>query len=226
MHAVADVHETPFNRPPVGSCIDQELPSQRAANPPMKNGPTAMHIVGDVHETPPRNAEGRLSPKPGVGVVWIFQVLPSQNSASVARMPLFPTAMQAVADVHETAFRLPPLVGVVWVVQVPPSQRSTNVPPLPDPTAVHDVADVHETAFRPPPLGVVWIVQVLPSQRCTSPDPRAVHPVADEHETTFRPPPPPEVGVVWIVQVLPSHCSASVPMAQPMPQATIWSPTA
>jgi hypothetical protein len=170
-----------------------------------------MHAVADVHETPPRKAEGTLAPTPGVGVVWIFQVPPCQNSASVASVPLYPTAVQAVADGHETAFRLPPLgPGVVWVVQVLPSQCSAKAPPLPDPTAVHAEADVHETAFRLPPLGVVWIVQVLPSQRCTCPDPRAVHAVADEHETAFRPPPPPEVGVVWIVQVLPSHCSASV----------------
>ena len=227
MHAEADVHETPFMRPPVASCIVQELPSQRAANPPTKNEPTAVHAVADVHETPPRKGEGTLRPTPGVGVAWIVQVLPSQNSANVASVPLCPTAVQDVADAHETAFRSPPLgLGVVWVVQVLPSQRSANVPPLPDPTAVHAVADAHETAFRPPPLGVLWIVQVLPSQRCTPPGPRAVHAEADEHETVFRPPPPPEVGVVWIVQVLPSHCSASGPMAQPMPQATIWSPTA
>jgi hypothetical protein len=225
MHAVADVHETPFMRPPVASCIVQVLPSQYAANPPTKNEPMAIHAVADVHATPSRKAEGKSRPTPGVEVVWIVHVLPFQNSASVAPMPLLPTAVQAVADVHETPFRLPPLgLGVVWVVQVLPSQRSTNVPPLPEPTAVHAEADVHETAFRPPPLGVVWIVQVLPSQRCTPPDPRAVHAVADVHETAFRLPPPPEVGVIWIVQVLPSQSSASVPK---LPKGlAVQSPTA
>ena len=100
----------------------------------------------------------------GMGMVWIVQVLPSQNSASVAPAPLFPTAVQAVADVHETAFRLPPLgVGLVWTVQVLPSQRSTNVPALPNPKAVHAVADEQDVAERTP-IGSKWFGVVLSDQ--------------------------------------------------------------
>ena len=44
---------------------------------------------------------------------------------------MFPTAVQAVADVHETAFKKDPAlseVGVGWILQVAPSQRSVSVP--------------------------------------------------------------------------------------------------
>jgi hypothetical protein len=75
---------------------------------------------------------------------------------------LDPTAMHAPGDVHETAFRLPPL-GVVWVVQVLPSHRSATVAPLLDPTAMHPIADVHDTPFRlPATVEGFWPVQVLP----------------------------------------------------------------
>jgi hypothetical protein len=88
-----------------------------------------VHAEAEVHET----ADRLLLVAPlGVGVVWVVQVLPSQNSASVAPAPLFPTAVQAVADVHETAFRLPPLgVGVVWVVHELPSPRTASVTAVP-----------------------------------------------------------------------------------------------
>ena len=82
--------------------------------------------------------------------------------------------MHAVADVHETPFRLTPL-GVAWIVQVLPFHRSASVTwlLLSSPTAVHAVADVHDTPFSrltvvPLAVGVVWIVQVLPSHRSAS----------------------------------------------------------
>ena len=137
--------------------------------------------------------------------------------------PDHPTAVHAVAEVHDTPRRLllggPLGLGVVWIVQLVPSYRSANVPRLPmpgpvSPTAVHALADMQETAFRLPPLGVVWIVQVLPSHRSASPpNPTAMHAVADLHETPFRLPP---LGVVSIVQVLPSHRSASCPQLLPL----------
>jgi hypothetical protein len=168
-----------------------------------------------------------------VAVVWIDQVLPSQRSASGSEVPTllisFPTAVHAVAEVHDTPDKLmlaaPLGVGVVWIVHVLPSQRSASVPPLPDPRAVHAVADVHETAFRvTPPFGVAWIVQVRPSQASASVrseqlnpqkpiDPTAVHAVAEVHDTPFRLIAAPlGLGVVWIVQVRPSQRSASVPV--------------
>jgi len=181
---------------------------------PSPDNPTAVHFVADVHDTPRRLLLGGPL---GLGVVWIVQLVPSQRSANVPPLPMLgpdsPTAVHAVADVHETAFRLPPL-GVVWVVQVLPSQRSASPP---DPTAMHAVADVHETPFRLTPLGVAWIVQVLPFHRSASvtwlllSSPTAVHAVADVHDTPFSrlTVVPLAVGVVWIVQVLPSHRSAS-----------------
>jgi hypothetical protein len=79
-----------------------------------------------------------------------------------------PTAVHAMADVHETPFKLPAtFVSVVWIVHVLPFQRSAKGwPPLMlFPTAVHAEADVHETALRRLSVvllgsGTVWIVQI------------------------------------------------------------------
>jgi hypothetical protein len=93
--------------------------------------PTAVQAA-DVHETP-------LSPlavaSVGFEVVWMDQLVPFQRSASVRWVPVLavklPTAVQAVADVHETP--LSPLAvapagfGVFSIDQVVPFQRSASV---------------------------------------------------------------------------------------------------
>jgi hypothetical protein len=72
-----------------------------------------------------------------------------------------PTAVQAVADEHETARSSPPepgplsgVLGIVWIVQLVPSQRSTSGLLMGGelkfchlPTATHAVADVHATSW-------------------------------------------------------------------------------
>lgn len=65
--------------------------------------PTAVQLVAVVHET----AESALVVAPaGFGVVWIDQAVPFHASARVTSTPepltYSPTAMQAVAAVHET----------------------------------------------------------------------------------------------------------------------------
>jgi hypothetical protein len=65
--------------------------------------------VVDVHETPDRT----LSKVPaGSGGFWIVQLAPSQRSASGVNVlpkspgrPEYPTAMQSVADLHDTAVK-------------------------------------------------------------------------------------------------------------------------
>src|SRR5580704_9549311 len=94
----------------------------------------------------------------------------------------FPTAVQAVALVHET--RLSALsgaslaLGVDWISQVEPFQCSArvNVCPAPlwkDPTALHAIGDVHATplstlSVAPLGLGVDWISQSPSLQRSAS----------------------------------------------------------
>jgi len=92
---------------------------------------------------------------------------------------VLPTAVHALGEVHETAFRNAPglaEVGVDWMVQVVPSHRSVIVPTgLPElskatPAAMHVEGDVHATPFRPLPaapagLGVGVMRHVVPSQR-------------------------------------------------------------
>ncbi len=63
------------------------------------------------------------------GVAWIDHVLPFHRSASERSLPLFPTAVQALADVHEMPLNLPPNLGlgVAWIDQVLPFHRSARV---------------------------------------------------------------------------------------------------
>ena len=128
-----------------------------------------MHAVADAHDT------GLDSEPEGLGVGWIVQLVPSQRSA----IGPVPTAVQAVAEMHETPDSWLNLLwlGVGSIVQDVPSQRSASVAATltstESPTAVHAVAEVHDTPYRPengsaPLLGVVWIVQLDPSQRSAS----------------------------------------------------------
>src|SRR6478735_2650289 len=77
------------------------------------------------------------------------------RSASATWRPLGsakdPTAVQAVADVHDTPFSvLFGAAGVVWIVQLMPFQNSASVPGPPCPTEVQAVAEAHETAESVP----------------------------------------------------------------------------
>jgi hypothetical protein len=137
----------------------------------------------------------------GLDMTWTDQLVPFQRSATKV-LPLAklmgagPTAMHAVAEVHDTPLNdpdVPPGLGVVWTDQPVPFHRSASVvPPGPPPTAVHAVAEVHDTALRLVVVGsaVVWIDQLVPSQRSTNvgpnerpENPNAVQAVAELHET-------------------------------------------
>src|SRR5215471_8451287 len=137
--------------------------------------PTAMQLDGLGQDTPTKllaSAPGRL------GVFWIVQVLPFQDSARLTSVlkPLAegPAAMQNEGMGHETAEN--PLaeawvrLGVGWMDHLVPSQCSARVPTgvpvlsVGAPTAVQAETDVHDTAFRelncaPDGLGVAWIAQ-------------------------------------------------------------------
>jgi predicted secreted protein len=95
------------------------------------------------------------------------QLVPFHRSANVSwRLVLFvylPTAVQAVAEVHETALRMLPVapvgLGTASIDQLVPFQRSASITCLPvalmaPPTAVQAVAEVQDTAHRFP-LGEV-----------------------------------------------------------------------
>src|ERR1700730_2292988 len=94
--------------------------------------PTAVQAVAVLHDTPFRKL---LTAPAGLGVGWIFQLLPFQRSASVTRvpepLPESPTAVQAVAAVHDTPIRKLPVapvgLGVGWIAQLLPFQRSASV---------------------------------------------------------------------------------------------------
>jgi hypothetical protein len=85
-----------------------------------------VHRVAELHDTLSRMV-GR-SPRTS-GVAWIDHVLPFHRSASESSLPLFPTAVQALAEVHETPLNLPPNLGlgVAWIDHVLPFHASARV---------------------------------------------------------------------------------------------------
>jgi hypothetical protein len=190
-----------------------------------------VHAEGEEHQTPLK-----VSPFPSVpgGVIaaCTVQAVPFHRSASNPKF-VFPTAVQAEAEVHETAFRVYPALrepGDGWMLHFVPFHCSATVPrPLPEPsrtptppTAVHAVADVHDTPFRelvgaPAGAGIGWMRQLVPSHRSaiTCPAllfPTAVHAVGDVQEMALKYAPwLAEVGVGWMLQLVPFHRSATVP---------------
>ena len=156
--ALSEEHDTPHRTPPpVGLGVrwtDHLVPFHRSMNgrPRGAPWPTAVQARVDVHDTPNSTA-----PPAGLGVGWIDHLLPFQRTASVccpsapAGLKL-PTAMHALAEVHETPLRPLPLagVGVRWIAQRAPFHRSASVLfPLPlPPTAVQAFADLHDTPAR------------------------------------------------------------------------------
>jgi hypothetical protein len=144
--AVADVHDTPLN--PLSATpggfgtlwIVQLLPFHVSAKLSwclaLTYDPTAVQAVVDGHETP--FSWLALAPA-GLGVSWTDQLAPSQRSARLTCVPALlvdaPTAVQAVADVHETPFSwldAPPSgLGVLRIDQRDPFQPSPKVAEAP-----------------------------------------------------------------------------------------------
>jgi hypothetical protein len=67
-----------------------------------------VHAEADAHETPVRTLP--WAPR-GLGMGWTAQAVPFQRSASITAAPVlvaeYPTAVQAEADVHDTAEKEP-----------------------------------------------------------------------------------------------------------------------
>jgi hypothetical protein len=115
----------------------------------------AVHAEGEEQETLLKKSPVPSVPD-GVTADCTVHVVPSHRSASSPES-VFPTAVQAEAEVHETAFRVYPVLAVVgdgWMLHVAPFHSSATVPSALNelsnepPTAVHAVADVYETPVR------------------------------------------------------------------------------
>ena len=249
VHAVADVHDTPSSTllvAPSGFGVgsaDQRDPSQRCANSNcspalLLDHPTAVHAVADVHDTP----SSSLLVAPGLGVGRADQREPSQRSANVKPWPVLlsnhPTAVHAVADVHDTLSSplmvAPAGLVVGWAYRRDPSQLSANVtcrPALPTdhPTVVHAVADVHDTppstlVIAPAGLGVGRADQPeaaggenAPANTATATPatvhgphagPRGLRPPTACLERPCLPSPPQPVACAWRIPSL--NCSPAV----------------
>jgi hypothetical protein len=94
--------------------------------------PTAVQAVAEVHETPPNELPSVLG---AGGVDSTDQEVPSQRSTSArGSYPLgevYPTAVQAVVDVHDTPLSTltrSGRLGMVWIDQAVPFQRSAKAP--------------------------------------------------------------------------------------------------
>jgi hypothetical protein len=155
---------------------------------------------------------------------------------------MLPTAMHAVADVHETPVRklfgTPAGAGIVWTLQLVPFHRSAmTCAALLLPTAVHADGEVQETAFKNDPglpeVGVGSMLQLVPSQCSVSvpselPElsravPTATQAVGDVHETPFSAPAaaPPGFGVGTIRHAVPSQSSARLPLGLPKGKSVV-----
>jgi hypothetical protein len=141
-------HARPFQRP------NNELSGR-------PQFPTAAQNALDAHDTPD-NPPPNPGPNAKTLVASIDQLEPSQRSTSGAPTPpaasnggAEPTAVQAVADVHDTPLRTlgRESAGFDWIDQRTPFQRSTSANDLPDlflkyPTATQALREVHDTAVR------------------------------------------------------------------------------
>jgi hypothetical protein len=143
VQAELETHDIPDRRlsPPLGLgvvWIAQALPFHCSASvtkvPLLPEDPTAVQAVALVHDTPASLFWIAIDPLPGLGVGWITQLEPFQASATVSTKPLRkknPTAVQAVADVHDTALNtvctLLTTFGDAWIDQLVPFHRSTKV---------------------------------------------------------------------------------------------------
>jgi hypothetical protein len=236
-----EVQDTPAKKLPAApegvgtgwSC--HRVPSHRCATSPVgmpelsRVVPTAMQNVLAVQETPNRPVPGAPA---GLGVGWMRQLVPFHNSARVpVGLPKLsvraPTAVQATADMHDTAAREPPTagLGVGWMRQVTPSHRSASGPLADVPVAVQAEGPVQDTLARtlgaaPVGLGVGWMVQFVPFH-CSArvrkvPELLMEYPAAVQAEEAGQATPsrkfgpPTRLGVGWMVQFVPFHRSARV----------------
>ena len=161
--------------------------------------------------------------------------VPSELLPELSRTP--PTAVQAVADAHDTPARrligAPAGDGTGWMLQLVPFHLSARVPALDTPTAKQaDTAGIHATLVKKPPpcagLGAGWMFQLVPfhpSARVPAFEaPTAVQADADVQDTPFKEPPPcGGLGVAWIVHLVPFHRSAT---ARDTPAVVMLDPTA
>lgn len=138
-----------------------------------------------------------------------------------------PTAVQAVADAHDTlrkpvSLRAPGLTTfrARRIDHLVPFQCSANAPAAP--TAMHAVADAHDTLDRPLRLGSRCIDHLRPFQR-SAPFPTAKHCLGDVQDTLLSSPTPELLAVRWIDHRRPSQRSAS---ATRLPALVVDPPTA
>src|SRR5712691_10893810 len=189
-HAFAEVHDTlarDVDCPPAGTGVGCHIvPFQVSASWPPRPAPTASHAVPEVHHTP-------LRPPPlSLSLSWMAHFLPFHRSARPRCGPCspefsLPTAVQADADVHETAVMsaATKLVSTWrgWLTHFRPFQLSASLP-----TASQNFAELHDTALRlDSNLGNAWVTHFLPSQRSAISKPTAVHALADVQDTPDRP---------------------------------------
>src|SRR5215472_15785281 len=215
--------------------ICHRVPSHRSATSPVgkpelsKDVPTAMQNMLAVQETPNRAVPGAPA---GLGVGWMLHLVPFHNSPRVAvGLPKLsvraPAAVQASADVHDTAARKPPPagLGVGWMRHVTPSHRSASGPFADVPVAVQAEGAVQDTPARtldaaPAGLGVGWMLQFVPFH-CSArvwkvPAVLMEYPAAVQAEEagqatpSRKSGPPTRLGVGWMVHWVPFHRSARV----------------
>jgi hypothetical protein len=173
VHTVAPPHDTPYKKLPepltpegVGVVSTaQAEPFHDSASvcasavPDLTVFPIATQSVGELHETPTR---WLALASAGFGAVSIFQRVPFHLSANTVFLALpleSPTAVQALGEVHDTAYSL--LLGwwasfglgEGWMLQAVPFHASARVTWSPAlsvyvPTAVQALAELHDTPLK------------------------------------------------------------------------------
>jgi hypothetical protein len=95
-----------------------------------------MQAAAELHEMADRTLPGNEPASAGLGVGWRLQAVPFHASANVSSvLALFwknPTAVQAVAELHDTPLSWltaagPGGLGVAWIVHSCPFQASAKV---------------------------------------------------------------------------------------------------
>jgi hypothetical protein len=140
VHIAAEMHSTPLScSPPLGvGWTDHVAPFHRSASVDslesfleLKLSPTAVQVVRDVHETS-LNA-GEESPLVGVGSTdhldpFHRSASGSSPTASFAR-GLYPTAMHAVDDAHDTPKNPPTVTPLGFAAEQPARPAATTTRP-------------------------------------------------------------------------------------------------
>jgi hypothetical protein len=118
-----------------------------------------MHIPRVGHDTEP----SRLCRGAGLGVRWKTHLTPFQRAARVLKMLLLPTAVQFLADTHDTPLysaSCPVRTGSVITLD-PVQSRDRSLLP----TAMQPRDELHEMAVHPPNRRALSTVHRWPSQR-------------------------------------------------------------